>query len=104
MFSPEFMKKIVEAEKESGHIIDEANREVSEMRRDVPKKITSMKQQILQEATDQREKALIEAERAGAQEAERIASEAQRQVESLSEISETRRKQAVDRAIALLLS
>jgi vacuolar-type H+-ATPase subunit H len=98
------MKKIVEAEKESGQILDEANREVSEMRRDVPKKITSIRQQILQEAADQREKALGEAERAGAEEAERIASDAQRQVESLSQISRTRRKEAVDRAIALLLS
>lgn len=98
------MKKIVEAEKESRQILDEANREVSEMRRDVPKKITSMRQQILLEATEQGEKALSEAERAGAQEAERIALDAQRQVESLSQISKTKRKQAVDRAIALLLS
>lgn len=98
------MKKIVEVEKEGQQMLEATMREISELRKDVPHKITSMRQEILRRAAGQRELALAEAERAGTQEAERIALEAKRHVESLSQISTDKRKQAVERAIALLLS
>lgn len=104
MSSPEIMKRILDAEKESQRILDETNREIAEMRKDSPNKIASTRRQILREAAERRERALVEAEKTGAEEAARIASEARRQVESLSRISEPRRKQAVERALALLLS
>jgi V/A-type H+-transporting ATPase subunit G/H len=102
--SPEIMKRIVEAEKESEQMLEMAKREISEARKDTPNRIASMRQQILLEVAEQREKALANAERAGAQEAERIALEAKRQVESLSQIPKDRRRRAVERAIELLLS
>lgn len=102
--SPEIMRRIVEAEKESQQMLEMAKREISELRKDTPNRIASMRQQILREAAEQREKALADAERAGAQEAERIALEAKRQVESLSQIPKDRRRCAVERAIELLLS
>lgn len=102
--SPEIMKRIVEAEKESQQMLEMTKREVSELRKDIPNKIASMRQQILSEASQQREKALAEAERAGAQEADRIAMETKRRVESLSQIPKDRRRQAIERAIELLLS
>lgn len=98
------MRKIVAAEKESQRILDEANREVAEMRKQSPNAIASMRQQILREASERREKALVEGEKAGAQEAERIASETRKEVESLSRIPEAKRKKAVETAMALLLS
>lgn len=98
------MKKIVEAEKESQRMLDEVNREIAELGKGSPGKIASMREQILREADERREKALVEAERAGAEEAERIASEARRQMEALAQISEAKRKQALERAMALLLS
>jgi vacuolar-type H+-ATPase subunit H len=98
------MRKIVEAEKESQQMLEATKREISELRKDVPNKVASMRQQILREATEQREKALAEADRIGAREAERIALEAKRQVDSLSKIPQDKRKQAVERAIELLLS
>jgi len=101
--SPEIMKRIVEAEKEGQRMIDEAKREVAEMKKTLPNRTASIRQQILQEAARQREQALILAERAGAEEAERIASEARKQVEALSKIPEAKRKQAVQGALALLL-
>lgn len=104
MSSPEIMKRIVEAEKESEDMLETAKREISEARKDTPNRIASMRQQILREVAEQREKALADAERAGAQEAERIALEAKRQVESLSQIPKDRRRRAVERAIELLLS
>lgn len=104
MSSPEIMKRIVEAEKESEQMLEMAKREISEARKDTPNRIASMRQQILLEVAEQREKALANAERAGAQEAERIALEAKRQVESLSQIPKDRRRRAVERAIELLLS
>jgi vacuolar-type H+-ATPase subunit H len=102
--SPEIMRKIVEAEKESQKMLEETKREISELRKDVPNKVASMRQQILREATEQREKALAEADRISGQEAEQISLEAKRHVESLSKIAKYRRKQAVERAIELLLS
>jgi len=102
--SPDIMKRIVEAEKESQRILDETNREVAQIKKDSSNKIASMRQQILREAIERREKALVEAERAGAEEAERIAIEARKQVEALSRIPEANRKKAVDRAMVLLLS
>lgn len=104
MSSPDIMKRIVEAEKESQRILDEADREIARMRKEIPNRIASIRQRILREAAEQREKALIEAERAGVEETERIALETRRQVESLSQISEAKRKQAVEKAMALLLS
>jgi len=98
------MRKIVEAEKESQQILEATRREISELRKDVPNKVASMRQQILREATEQREKALAEADRIAAQEATQIALEAKRHVDSLSKIPRDKRKQAVDRAVELLLS
>jgi vacuolar-type H+-ATPase subunit H len=102
--SPEMMRKIVAAEKESQRILDEANREVAEMKKQSPNAIASMRQQILRDASERREKTLVEGEKAGAEEAERIASETRRQIDALSRMSEAKRRQAVDRATALLLS
>ncbi|HXZ98500.1 MAG TPA: hypothetical protein VED24_03955 [Candidatus Acidoferrum sp.] len=98
------MRKIVEAEKESQQILEATRREISELRKDVPNKVASMRQQILREATEQREKALAEADRIAGQEAAQIALEAKERVESLSKIPRDKRKQAVDRAMELLLS
>jgi vacuolar-type H+-ATPase subunit H len=102
--SPEVMKRIVEAEKESQRILDETNRDVVQIKKDSSNKIASIRQQILREAVERREKALVEAEKAGAEEAERIALQARKKVEELSRIPEGKRKQAVDRAMVLLLS
>lgn len=102
--SLEIIKRIVEAEKQSQQMLEMTKREISELRKDIPNKIASMRQQILSEAARQREKALAEGERTGAQEADRIASEAKRQVESLSQIPKDRRRHAVERAIEVLLS
>jgi hypothetical protein len=98
------MEKIVDAEKEGQQILETAEREVSELRKNVSNKIASIRREILDQAAEQRGIALAEAERAGAQEAERIALEAKRHVELLSQISEDKRKRAVKRAIELLLS
>jgi vacuolar-type H+-ATPase subunit H len=98
------MRKIVEAEKESQQILEATRREISELRKDVPNKVASIRQQILREATEQREKALAEADRIAAQEAAQIALEAKRRVDSLSKIPQDKRKEAVHRAIELLLS
>jgi F0F1-type ATP synthase membrane subunit b/b' len=98
------MRKIVEAEKESQQMLEATKREISELRKDLSNKVASMRQQILREAAEQRESALAEADRIGAQEAEKIALEAKRHVESLSKIPKDKRKQAVERAIELLLS
>jgi len=102
--SPEVMKKIVEAEKESQRILEATKREISDLMKDVPNRVASMRQQILREAADEREKSLAEAERTGTVKAQQIALEAKRQVETLSKISKDKRKQAVERAIELLLS
>jgi vacuolar-type H+-ATPase subunit H len=98
------MRKIVEAEKESQRMLEAANREISELRKDVPNKVDSIRQQILREANEQRQKALAAAERIATQEAAQIALEAKKHVESLSKIPQGKRKQAVERAIELLLS
>ena len=102
--SPEIMNKIVEAEKESRQILDQTNKEISELKRDVPKKIASMRQDILQKATKRRETALAEAENTGVEEAKRIALESKKQLDSTSRIPSAKRRQAVDRAIEVLLS
>ena len=104
MSSPEIMNKIVEAEKGSRQMLDQANKEISELKRDVPNKIASMRQDILQKATKRRESALAEAEKTGAEEAKRIALESKKQLESISQIPSAKRRQAVNRAIELLLS
>ena len=104
MSSPEIMRRIVEAEKESRRILEETNREIAEMRKRSPNEIDSIRQQILREATERKKKVIVEAEKSGAEEAERIASDARRQVEALFRISEARRKQAAEKAMALLLS
>jgi len=98
------MKRIVEAEKESQKILGEAELEIARMKKDLPNKIASRRKQILAEAAAQRERALMEAKKAGIEEAERIASEIKKQVEALSRISEAKRKQALEKAMALLLA
>lgn len=98
------MKRIVEAEKESQRTLDETNREITDIRKESRNKIASIRQQILREATELREKALAEADKAGAEEAEHVALEARRLVDSLSQIPAAKRKKAVERAMALLLS
>jgi vacuolar-type H+-ATPase subunit H len=104
MSSPAIMNKIVEAEKESRQMLDQTNREISEMKRDVSNKIVSMREDTLQEATKRREDALAQAEKTGAEEAKRIALESKKQLESISQIPSAKRRQAVDRAVELLLS
>ncbi len=104
MSSPEIMNKIVEAEKESRQILDQTNKEISELKRDVPNRIASMRQDILQKATERRESALAEAGKTGVEEAKRIALESKRQLETISQIPSVKRRQAVDRAIELILS
>ena len=104
MSSPEIMKRIVEAEKESQRILDETSREVAQIKKDSSDKIASIRQQILREAVERREIALVDAEKAGTEEAERIALEARKQLEALSRIPEAKRKEAVERAMVLLLS
>lgn len=98
------MNKIVEAEKESRQMLDQTNKEISELKRDVSNKIASMRENILQEATKRRENTLAQAEKTGVEEAKRIALESKKQLESISQIPSAKRKQAVDRAIELLLS
>jgi len=98
------MKRIVEAEKESQRIIQEAEREVAKMKKELPNRIASIRQEILRGVAQQRERVLVEAEKAGTQEAERIASETKKQLEALSRIPEAKRKQALEKATALLLS
>jgi len=102
--SPEIMKRIVEAEKESQRILQEVEREIVKMKKDLPNRIASMRQQILREAREQRERTLIEAEKAGSEEAERVAVDIRKQVEALSSIPEARRKKALEQAMRLLLS
>ena len=104
MSSPEIMNKIVKAEKESRQILDQTNKEVSELKRDVPNKIALMRQDIFQKATERRESALAEAGKTGVEEAKRIALESKKQLDSISQIPSAKRRQAVDRAIKLLLS
>lgn len=103
MSSPEIMRRIVEAEKQSKRILQEAEREIAEMKKELPNKIASMRQEILREVAQQRERLFVEAEKAGADEAERIALETRKQVEALSKTPEAKRKQALEKAMALLL-
>jgi len=98
------MNKIVEAEKEGRQILDQTSKEISELKRDVPNRIASMRQDILQKATKRRESALADAEKTGAEEAKRISLESKKQLDSISQIPSAKRRQAVDRAIELLLS
>jgi len=98
------MNKIVEAEKEGRQILDQTSKEISELKRDVPNRIASMRQDILQKATKRRESALADAEKTGAEEAKRISLESKKQLDSISRIPSAKRRQAVDRAIELLLS
>jgi len=98
------MNKIVEAEKESRQMLDQTNKEISELKRDVSNKIASMREDILQEATKRRENELAQAEKTGVEEAKRIVLESKKQLESISQIPRTQRRQAVDRAVDLLLS
>ena len=102
--SPEIMRRIAQAEKQSRQLVAEAERDVTKMKRDLPDRIAAIREQILREATEQREKALIQADGVGAEEADRIVSEARKQVESLSRIGETKRKLALEKAMTLLLS
>ena len=104
MSSPAIMNKIVEAEKESRQMLDRANKEISELKRGVSNKIASMREDILQEATKRRENELAQAEKTGVEEAKRIALESKKQLESISQIPSAKRRQAVDRAVDLLLS
>jgi hypothetical protein len=41
--SPEIMKKIVEAEKESQQMLEATRREISELRRGVPSRVATMR-------------------------------------------------------------
>ncbi len=104
MSSLEVMKKIVDAEKQSQEILETSKLEISEMKRNIPNRTASMRQEILRKANEERQKALAEAEGVGAQEADKIALEAKKQVQSLSQISKDKRNQAVEAAIKLLLS
>jgi vacuolar-type H+-ATPase subunit H len=102
--SPDIMNKIVETEKESRQILDQTNKEISELKRGVPDKIASMRHEILRKATERRENALAEAEKTGVEEAKRIALGSKKRLESISQIPNAKRRQAVDKAIELLLS
>ncbi len=102
--SPEIMKRIAEAEKESQHVLDQAERDVTRMKRELPSRIAFMREQILQEAARQRQTIMMEAERVGAEEAERVTSDTRNQIEALPKMSQARRSQAIQKAIDLLLS
>jgi vacuolar-type H+-ATPase subunit H len=104
MSSPEIMRRIAEAEGESRRLVDEAERAVSGMRREIPERIASMREEILREAAAQREKTLLIAQRQGTQEAERITSLTRMRIEALSKISDDRRKQALEKAMTLVVS
>jgi len=102
--SLEVMKKIVDAEKQSQEILETSKLEISEMKRNIPNRTASIRQEILRKANEERQKALAEAEGVGAREADKIALEAKRQIQSLSQISKDKRNQSVEAAIKLLLS
>jgi V/A-type H+-transporting ATPase subunit G/H len=102
--SLEVMKKIVDAEKQSQEMLETSKLEISEMKRNIPDRTTSMRQEILRKANEERQKALAEADAVGAQEADKIAAETKKQVQSLSQISRDKINQAVEAAIKLLLS
>jgi len=102
--SLEVMKKIVDAEKQSQEILETSRLEILEMKRSVPNRTSSMRQEILRKANEERQKALAEADKMGAQDADKIALEAKRQIQSLSQISKDKRNQAAETAIKLLLS
>jgi len=104
MSSPEIMRQVAEAEKEGRLLVDAAQREIFNMRKNLPQRTTSIREEILRQAAAQKEKALMEAHQQGAQEAERIASQARTQIEALSKITESKRKQALEKAMALLTS
>jgi vacuolar-type H+-ATPase subunit H len=102
--SPEIIRRIEEAEKESKRIFDQTSQEIAQAKKDLPNRIASIRDQILKEAAEEAEKVRAKGETAAAEEAERIASEARRQLAEVSKLSETRRRQAVERTIELLLS
>ena len=104
MSSLEVMKKIVDAEKQSQEILETSRLEILEMKRSVPDRTSSMRQEILRKADEERQKALAEADKMGAQDADKIASEAKTQIQSLSQISKDKRNQAAETAVKLLLS
>ena len=104
MSSPEIMRRIAEAERESRRLVDEAERAVSSMRREIPEKTASMREEILREAATQKEKTLLNAQGQGAQEAERIASMTRTRIEALSKISDDKRRRALERAMTLVIS
>jgi len=104
MSSPEIMRRIAEAERESRRLVDEAERAVSRMRREIPEKTASIREGVLREAAAQKEKTLLNAQEQGAQEAERIASLARMRVEALPRIGHDKRRQALKRAMALVIS
>ena len=104
MASPEIMKRIVQAEKDGERALREAQQEIAQMRKDLPNRIAEMRDKILKDAANQRERELVEAERAGSAEAERIATDGRKHLEELSKIPEARRKQAIEKAIHLILS
>ncbi len=95
---------MAEAEKESRLLVDAAQREIFRMRKDLPQRTASMREEILRQAATQKEKALMEAQQQGVQDAERIASQARTQIEALSKITESKRKQALEKAMALVTS
>jgi V/A-type H+-transporting ATPase subunit G/H len=102
--SLEVMKKIVDAEKQSQEILETSRLEILELKRSVPNRTSSMRQEILRKANEERQKALAEADKMGAQDADKIDLEAKRQIQSLSQISKDKRNQAAETAIKLLLS
>ena len=104
MSSPEIMKRVAEAEKEGRLLVDAAQRETLKMRKDLPQRTASIREETLRQAAAQKEKTLMEAQQQGAQDAERIASQARAQIEALSKITETKRKQALEKALALVTS
>ena len=104
MSSPEIMRRIAEAERESRRLVDDAERAVSRMRREIPEKAASMREEILREAAAQKEKTLLDAQEQGAQEAERITSSTRMRVQALSKISDDRRRRALEKAMSLVIS
>ena len=102
MSSPEIMRRVTEAEKEGRLLVEAAQRDISRMRKDLPRKAASIREETLRDAAAQKEKALKEAQQQGAQEAQQIASRAQAQIKALSNIPESKRKQALEKAMAVI--
>ncbi len=104
MSSLEVVKRIVDAEKQSQDLLEKTKLEIAELKRNVPSKIAAMRQEILRQSDEDRKKALAEAERRGAQEADKIAAESRNKIETLSKIPREKHNQAIEAAVKLLTS